>query len=536
MSRHKTTNTRPWAPLAIIAGVLVAGGIAVGAGALVSADRPGPTAAASASSGCATTPVTLRVAVASGYRPVLQQLADDPCVQLELSSGDGFDGAVALKNGAADVWIADSRQRAYVVDPELAAAAPSLASSPVVMSVSPATSASLGKAVPAPDWSLLVPSDATSGLSFQIQDSSGSSAVLAVADAVATSSEAASGDEYLAYAATAKAITRLEANPADVTQPVPADTVRVGELRLVGSDTVVPVATGLPSLSYPWIEPTVPSDGAVAAAASELLARLQSADGLEAAADAGFLPPDANAASIAGDDVALSSPPAIDETPLLFTLADASVFSARVLALLDVSGSMADVPPGGTVSGMDALKQSMTLFATTMPDNVEVGGWAFGYQLAPPNDYVPLVTPAPLSQTRSTILGLAQSMQPQDTGTALYSTFLAAYRNAQENYDPSNLNVVAVFTDGKNEDAPGALDLQATLAQLGAVADPNKPIIPLFFGFGNSDVPAMQQITSVVGGDVWRISQPEQIVGAMIEAISQYARIGIPAELSTTTG
>jgi Ca-activated chloride channel family protein len=316
-----------------------------------------------------------------------------------------------------------------------------------------------------------------------------------------------------------------------VTQPVPADTVRVGELRLVGGDTVVPVAAGVPSLGYPWIQPTVPGDPSVAAAADELLARLQSEDGRAAAEEAGFLASDASSAAIADGDVALSPPPAIDETPLLFTLADASVFSARVLALLDVSGSMADVPPGGTVSGMDALKQSMTLFATTMPDNVEVGGWAFGYQLAPPNDYVPLITPAPLSQTRSAVLGLAQTMQAQETGTALYSTFLAAYRNAQENYDPSNLNVVAVFTDGKNEDAPNALDLPGLLTQLATIADPNRPIIPLFFGFGNSDVPAMQQITSVVGGNVWKISQPEQIVGAMIEATSRTGRIGIPAEL-----
>lgn len=530
MSRHKTTRTRPWTPLAIIAGVVVAGGVAVGAGALVS-NEPSAPAATAESTACATAPVTLRVAVADGYRPVLEAVANDPCVTLQLSDGDGFDGAVALKNGTADVWIPDSRQRAYVVDADIAANAPSLASSPVVMSVSPATSATLGAAVRSPDWGLLVPTDATSGLSFEIQDSTASSVVLATADAVTAATTASTGDTYLAYAATSQAITRLEARTADMTQRVAADTVRVGEKRLVGADTVVPVASGVPSLSYPWIEPTTPADASVAAAADELLARLQGADGLAAAADAGFLPPDAADVELADGTVPVLAQPAIDRTPLLFTLADASVFSARVLALLDVSGSMADVPAGSTLSGMDALKQSMTLFASTMPDNVEVGGWAFGYQLAPPNDVLPLVATAPLSQTRSTILDLARTLQPQDTGTALYSAFLAAYRDAQANYDPNNLNVVAVFTDGRNEDAPNALDLPGLLKQLGGIADPNKPIIPLFFGFGNSDVPAMQQITSVVGGNVWKISVPEQIVGAMIEATSQTGRIGIPAEL-----
>lgn len=533
MSRHRTAASRRWVPIAIVAGVILAGGAAVGVGAATS----GGVAAADASAaptpsatGCAVTPVTLRIAVASGFRAVIDDLPVDPCVDLQLLDGDGFAGALALDRHEADVWISDSRSRAYVIDAELAAAAPSLASSPVVLSASSTTAGRF--TAQTANWGALVPSSSGSELRLETQDWDASSVMFATMSAVTDAGTAATGDKYLAYAGSAGAAQRLIAG-GDVDPAVPAadGVVRVSEKRLVASgDTELPTTSGVPALDYPWIEPAI-DDAAVADAAAGVLSELRDSAGAAAIDDAGFEA--AGAATVAlGDETApIFAQPAIESTPLLFVLADPSVFSGRVLALFDVSGSMGDVPAGSSISGMDAVRQAVQLFVSTMPDDVVVGGEAFGYQLAPPSDVVTVIPSAPLADNRDSVLQAAAALTPQDTGTALYSSFLAGYRTAMAEAEPGVLSTVAVFTDGKNEDAPGALDLAGMLAQLRQGADPSKTVVPLFFGMGSADISAMQQITAVTGGNVWKIERPEQVVGAIIEATAQTGRIGIPAEL-----
>lgn len=543
MSRHRTRPSRRgipgrrWVPIAIVAGVIVAGAGAVGIGAALSGGVGGADAAAEApasptpsATGCAMTPVTLRIAVASGFRPVIDALPKDPCVDLEVQDGDGFAGAVALHQQSADVWISDSRSRAYVLDQALAADAPSLASSPVVLSASPTTAAQFTPQTA--NWGALVPTDAAAAVQLETQDWDASSVMFATMSAVTDAGTAATGDKYLAYAGSAGAAQRLIAG-GDVDPSVPAadGTIRVSEQRLVtAGDALLPTVTGVPALDYPWIEPAI-ADAAVADAAAGLLEQLQGDDGAAAIADAGFEKAGAATVQLGDTSAPVFAQPAIESTPLLFVLADPSVFSGRVLALFDVSGSMGDVPAGSTISGMDAVRQAVTLFVSTMPDDVVVGGEAFGFQLAPPSDVVTIMPSAPLSQNRASVLQAAAALAPQDTGTALYSSFLSGYRTAVAEAQPGDLTTVAVFTDGKNEDAPGALDLNGMLAQLQQSVDPSKTVVPLFFGMGDADIPAMQQITAVTGGNVWKIDRPEQVVGAIIEATAQTGRIGIPAEL-----
>lgn len=503
----------------------------------------------SAAGRCGSATATLRLATASGIERAVTDAVDrvtsaadaDTCVEVEIVGGDGFDGAVRLRDGDAHIWIPDSRARAYVVDPALAAAAPSVATSPVVMSVSPTTAAAMVPAASASDgltWGLLVPNDATAGLRFESQDSSASSVLLAAADAVTASAHRASGDIYLAYAAASAALGPFSDDAADTESPVADDTIRVSELREVAEgDVVVPTSEAAPVLDYPWVEPPEheggrhPLDASARAVAHRILDELRSPDSLADLDADGLLPPDSTSTTTPdGARIATQTGAASTPAPILYAIVGADSFSARVLTLLDVSGSMADIAPGDSVSAMQAVNEATVAFATRMPDDMIVGGRVFGHQIAPPNDWIETLPSGRLGDNRAAVIAAAQAATAQPTGTALYQSYLDTYRAAQRDYDPDEINTIAVFTDGRNEFADDRLDLPGLLAELQRISDPARPVGTMFFGFGDADLDAMAQIVAVSGGGVWDIDDPEQIFGAIIEATAGVTRITLPAE------
>ena len=65
--------------------------------------------------------------------------------------------------------------------------------------------------------------------------------------------------------------------------------------------------------------------------------------------------------------------------------------------------------------------------------------------------------------------------------------------------------------------AAGVLGLTATA---NAQNYPNRPIQLIMLGYGAADIKAMNALTSTVGGSVYHIDSPTQIVGAFVDAIS----------------
>jgi hypothetical protein len=170
---------------------------------------------------------------------------------------------------------------------------------------------------------------------------------------------------------------------------------------------------------------------------------------------------------------------------------------------------------------MKAVQDSAAIAAQLLSPQTRLGLWEFTYQLDPPNDYKQLVPMAPLSSNRTTLLNALDAAEPIPTGgTSLYRTVYDAYKFEQANWNPNYANSIIVFTDGKDETDPGAPSLAAVQAQLKGIEDPAKPIQLIMLGYGAADIPAMTALTSTVGGVVYHITSPTQIVGAFIDAIS----------------
>lgn len=88
-------------------------------------------------------------------------------------------------------------------------------------------------------------------------------------------------------------------------------------------------------------------------------------------------------------------------------------------------------------------------------------------------------------------------------------------------YDPSKVNTVVLFTDGRNVNA-GGLTLDQLLAALRARVDPARPVPIITIGAGNDiDVAALQAISAVTGGKTYVVNNPSDIRAVFLDAILQ---------------
>ncbi len=466
----------------------------------------------------------VRVVAASGIASVVRSVASQACLQATVSVSDNSASAAAqLKQGTADVWIPDSRVRAILAGKDLAASAPSVAASPIVIAANANLDTSRFAKSPL-SWSALLDQNSLSPLHVEIQDNATSSTALVVASALNTLAQQSTGDKYLGLASTALASTTMKPSSA---KAIAAGTLRVEEARLVTAQPgakILDMTGGYPQLDYPYVARPGAS-ASVQAAVKQLLQALQGASGDTARKQQGLLNPGAIAVepgdySGARSGTLIAVPP-VDSIPTLYAIADAGAQHGHTLAVLDISGSMAEATGPGESSKLAAVQSSARLAAQLLSPQTQLGLWEFTYQLDPPRDYRQVVPIAPLSGNRSTLLDALDQATPIPTGgTSLYRTVLDAYKYIQANWKPDYANTVLVFTDGKDEDDPGAPSLADVQAQLKAISDPKRPIQLIMLGYGQADINAMNSLVGTVGGVVYHINTAPQIVGAFIDAIS----------------
>jgi hypothetical protein len=201
--------------------------------------------------------------------------------------------------------------------------------------------------------------------------------------------------------------------------------------------------------------------------------------------------------------------------------------NVRMLAVIDVSGSMLTVDPGARRSRIDLTREGAAQGLALLSPDSEVGLWEFSTDLRPGFDYIPLTDVTRLSQTvggttqrdlLNTKTGGLSAIRGGSTG--LYDTALAAYRKMTSSYNPDALNSVVLFTDGKNEDER-SITLARLLAELKRLHNPKKPIPIYTIGFGKDvDASALRAISQVTGGQTLATADPAQIRLLFLQALS----------------
>ena len=463
---------------------------------------------------------SVRIAAAEAIVPVLENVAKQACVELVLTETTATSGAAALAAGTVDVWIPDSREYGIAAGIEIAAAAPSTAWSPIVMAADPATAASISAAGPLAWGSIVAGQGTVAGMKVEIQEHADGVA-MSIADKFAAASTAATGDRFLGLSSAAVTLSKITPLAAGgESAPIPAGTVRIVEERLVTDETgtLLTPLDGLPVLEYPWIATTTVTG------ADRLLAALTSPEATEARTDAGLLDPNTASFPLADGTAAAMVPLTnIAGTPAIFSIAGEGNRNGNAIAVVDVSGSMGQTTPEGTTL-IESVRGSMIVMVQALNPGTKVGLWEFSYQISGDAHHREIVPAGELSTTRDLLVGALSAMREDpDGGTALNSTVMSAYQQAQANWDPERVNMVLIFTDGRDEDAPGTLDLPTLLTQIQATADPNRPVALVMFGYGEADTAAMTQIVTANGehGGVYPIADSRQIAGAFATAIGE---------------
>jgi Mg-chelatase subunit ChlD len=202
---------------------------------------------------------------------------------------------------------------------------------------------------------------------------------------------------------------------------------------------------------------------------------------------------------------------------------------SRLLALIDVSGSMSSSVPGARgATRLDLALASLTTGLAVYPDDTVAGLWTFSTNLTATTDYRALVQPVVLGTGPDGTSGrarLAQSLAgvrvKPNGDTGLYDSVLAAVRMMRRTWDPERVNSVVVVTDGANDD-PSGISLATLLRTLAAERDANRPVRVFAIAYGPSaDVVPLRQITAAAGGTVYVARDPRTISSVLQDAIGR---------------
>ena len=205
--------------------------------------------------------------------------------------------------------------------------------------------------------------------------------------------------------------------------------------------------------------------------------------------------------------------------------------AARVLLVVDVSGSMADAADGaGGVSKLELAKQAATSALVQFKDADQVGLRIFSTGLTrnATDTYVDVVPIATMAEGQRTTLRNAIGRLVPVQGTPLYAVAAASYATMGDGYDPDKINAVVLLTDGANDDGNKADDrqqLDGLLAELrvgseGANIRPIR-IFPIAYG-KDAQKNILRQIAEASNAAAYDASNPATIEQVFANVISNF--------------
>jgi Ca-activated chloride channel family protein len=264
------------------------------------------------------------------------------------------------------------------------------------------------------------------------------------------------------------------------------------------------------------------------AAAEDLLKYLQAPEQQKRFTSAAFRSFDGTAGSVLsqangllpGQQLGVLDAPAAAVIAKALSTWDIQRKRARVLLVLDVSGSMADLTSNGR-SKLEVAKQaalrSVDLFA---PDD-EVGLWTFSSeQRGASTPYTEQVPVGAVSGNVARMKDVINGMYAEGS-TALYATTRAAQQKLLASAAPDRINAIVVLTDGKNEYNKDS-DLDGLLRDLDASSLENSVrVFTIAYG-DKADLDTLKRISSASRAAAYDARNPISIDSVLVNVISNF--------------
>jgi Ca-activated chloride channel family protein len=198
---------------------------------------------------------------------------------------------------------------------------------------------------------------------------------------------------------------------------------------------------------------------------------------------------------------------------------------AKVMLLVDVSGSMGDFATDAGDTKLDLAKQAAidSLDQFKGEDEVSLRIFSTDLSSSAPTDYIDLVPFGPVSRQREEIATRIRSLVPTN-GTPLYTAVGDAYRLMQEQYDDTRINAIVLLSDGQNED-PRNEDLDGLLTELRSANEgqSSRPVrlFPIAYGDG-ADTTTLDLLAQATNAALYNASDPTSITKVFTSVISNF--------------
>lgn len=520
--------------------------------------------------GCADTRY-LRVSSTLSMAPVLQQAADE-----FNEAGHHYDGAcmfaqanddpphrimTELAGGTTagstitpDVWVPESSAwveltRVSETGARHIETAPrSLASSPVVLAV-PRDA----EGIPGPNevsWEIILPGERSPDRPVVMVDpnrgAGGMAAMYHVRQEAGTGDDADTEmtdfvrDVQLNSAFDTIDLTAIYPNPMDVDPLTVVPEQAVAHYNSTGPDTTVEAlypSEGTVNLDYPFVPVT--DDPAMRAAADDLYGILQGDGFRTQLRELGFRDPDETASEeLANREGIVTEPPETHDgltgDALLASVEDWNRLSmpSRSLVLADVSQNMADDLNGGPTR-LEVSKEAAQLGLSLFPDETDMGLWLLSDEFTENGREETEDLSRLGSQVgnegitrRDELQEVAEDIEVRGGESRLYDNILAAYNEAQENYQEDKINSVILLTAGQDAGS-SEISHDELVAELQDRFDPEQPVTTFIIAFGPQPERAeLSAIASATSGTLHVTDDPDEIGDIFLSSISR--RLCVP--------
>ncbi|MBK5305136.1 MAG: VWA domain-containing protein [Frankiaceae bacterium] len=193
---------------------------------------------------------------------------------------------------------------------------------------------------------------------------------------------------------------------------------------------------------------------------------------------------------------------------------------ARVLLVLDVSGSMGDPVGSQGATKLELAKTAAAKAVGQLAPDDELSLWIFSTQQDGQKPYRQLVPFAPARQNLAAVKAKIADLQP-DGGTGLYATVRAATKSLTASFDQQRINAVVVLTDGRNE-----FPADNNIASLVAELDPEDPdtavrVFPIAYG-EDADLGELTKIADASRAAAYDASDPASIDNVLTAVLSNF--------------
>ncbi|MFB7512808.1 substrate-binding domain-containing protein [Streptomyces sp. NPDC056144] len=222
----------------------------------------------------------------------------------------------------------------------------------------------------------------------------------------------------------------------------------------------------------------------------------------------------------AGEKLTLIDPPAPDVLGRILDGWDDLRKKARVVMIMDVSGSM-NQPAGDGRSRLEAAKAAAIKALDLYHPDDEVGLWAFSTETeGRKKPYYEILPPRRIADGKKALTGAIEELHAEG-GTALYSTVRAAQRAVLGELDTDRINAVVLLTDGRNE-YPADNDLDSLLSDIDA-RNMERSVRVFTVAFSEqADFEALEKIAEASKADAYDARDPAVIDKVMLSVISNF--------------